>query len=330
MRLTATIFTTSQDYKVKKNLPEIYDAILTAKGVTVDAFTIIEKKLPKGFKTKAVGVTVRPDWDWVMQNYKASDTILCLHISREEHDILGLRHPNGGRLGGTYNRNTGDDSMEFLVIADRDTDFKRLFLHELSHGFAHWTGVPDPTHTVKNTLTNMKALYKNYSFKQWDFKKTIYELLLEKLRLLKLQRHTPVPRFDTAYPVTQAYGVKNSAYKLSGRHIGTDWACPIGTPIKAPVDGEVVKTGISPTLGNYAYFAYSYKGKAYVDRLLYLHKRPTKRVLKAGDIIAVSGDTGFSTGPHAHIDSWVDAIYIDKINKNNWDSLTIDPDHVYR
>jgi hypothetical protein len=328
MRLTATIYTTSQDYWVKRNLPEIYSTILTAKGVTVDAFTIIEKKLPKGFKTKTDGVAVRPDWDWVMKNYDTEDTVLCLHISRAEHDLLGLKHPNGGRMGGTYNRNVGDTSMEFMVIADDRTRFMHYFLHELSHGFAHWTGVPDPTHKVKNTLTNMKELYKDYSFVKWDILSLIRDLLQVKLALVSSVK--PHKRLSQEYPVSQAYGVKNSHYALTGRHIGIDWACPIGTPIHAPVDGEVVETGISPTLGNFAYFQYSHKGKTYVDRILHLHKRPTKRVLKAGDVIAVSGNTGDSTGPHVHVDSWVDSIQIDKINKTNWDVLTKDPDHVYR
>jgi murein DD-endopeptidase MepM/ murein hydrolase activator NlpD len=330
MKLNGVIYTTNKKYWVKRNLPDVYKTILTSKGVEIDSFEIVQIRLPfKSFKTKQSKVAVRPDWDWVMNKYPAKGTVLCLHISRKEHDQLGLKHPNGGRLGGTYNRNIGDESMEFLVVADSKTRFQTLFLHELSHGFAHWTGAKDLTHSYPNTKSGMEAIYKTHDFTKWNTNLKKWGLLTALRDLLLGRVVKPSKRFDVDYPVTQDYGVPNSAYKLTKRHIGRDWGCPVGTEIKAPVDGEVTLVGTTNSLGNYCEFVYKHKGETFTDRIMHLSKLPKKGHRKAGDVIAISGDTGFSTGPHCHTDSWRDKVNIGSINASNWNELTVDPDHVY-
>lgn len=331
MKISGTIYTTKQDYWVKKCLPDIYKTILTAKGVEVDAFKIVEIKIPKSFKTRTSGRAVRPDWDWVMDQYKTDGTVLCIHITRRDHDKLGLRHPNGGRLGGTYNRNFGDNSMEFLVVADSYSRFKQVFLHELSHGFSQWIGTKDMTHFYDYTKHNIASIYKKYDFTVFN-KSVLKWKMLVKIRdllLKQVSQKKPTPRFDKKYPISQDYGVQNSHYKLTGRHIGRDYACPVGTDIHAPVDGEITVCGVSKVLGKHCEFVYTYKGKKYTDRILHLSKVPTVGSYKKGDVIAVSGNTGDSTGPHCHIDTWKGSVQLQNINADNWDKLTVDPEHLY-
>jgi murein DD-endopeptidase MepM/ murein hydrolase activator NlpD len=82
-------------------------------------------------------------------------------------------------------------------------------------------------------------------------------------------------------------------------HDGVDIACPVGTDIYSTFYGTVEATGSSKTLGQYVRLAYSngysalfaHLSKVYVDK---------GDEVSQGDIIALSGNTGQSTGPHLH------------------------------
>lgn len=127
------------------------------------------------------------------------------------------------------------------------------------------------------------------------------------------------------FAVSYKYGVPDAAYSLTGHHVGTDYATPIGTPVLAPKDGEVVVAGKSASLGNFCHYRYQHEGKHYVARFLHLNQVPLYGNYKAGEQIAVTGNTGMSTGPHCHVDVWKDEVRLDLINRENWDEMTVDP-----
>jgi murein DD-endopeptidase MepM/ murein hydrolase activator NlpD len=82
-------------------------------------------------------------------------------------------------------------------------------------------------------------------------------------------------------------------------HRGTDIAVPVGTPVRATREGRVVHAGIHGGHGT-AVIVEHENG----DRTLYGHNSALtvqrgERV-EAGTIIALSGNTGRSTGPHVH------------------------------
>lgn len=331
MNISGVIYTTNKARWVKNSLPSIYDTIADSKGVTVSAFKVVYIKLPKVVPTREKGGGIRIDWDWIKKTYKTDGNILCLHISTAERKRLGLKHPTPGKLlGGSYNRDDmTDSSMEFVVIASRAKEFKQTFLHELSHGFSHWTNDIDETHHYDYNMKDIEAIYKNYDFRKFSLLATI-RALSEKIKALQASETVPNPRFGKMYPVTQGYGVKNSIYKQTGVHIGTDYGTPVGTPILAPLDGDITTTGSDKVLGNYCYYVYEYKGVTYVERILHQQTKPVgNRQIKKGEVIGLSGNTGMSTGPHCHIDTWIEGVDINNINKANWFKLTIDPDHLY-
>lgn len=104
--------------------------------------------------------------------------------------------------------------------------------------------------------------------------------------------------------VTQGFGESNEAY-ASGVHNGTDFACPIGTPVVAPCDGEMYfRTTDHPTLGGAVYFRFTLDGTMYWMRFLHLSQVCPLGQYKQGDLIGRSGNTGMSTGPHLHLDLW--------------------------
>ncbi|WP_035605022.1 murein DD-endopeptidase MepM [Edwardsiella tarda] len=87
-------------------------------------------------------------------------------------------------------------------------------------------------------------------------------------------------------------------------HKGVDFAMPVGTPVLAVGDGEVVIAKRSGAAGNYVVIRH---GRQYTTRFMHLKTilvKPGQKV-KRGDRVALSGNTGRSTGPHLHYEFWV-------------------------
>ncbi|MBS1206342.1 MAG: peptidase [Proteobacteria bacterium] len=87
-------------------------------------------------------------------------------------------------------------------------------------------------------------------------------------------------------------------------HKGVDFALPQGTPVLAVGDGEVVVAKRSGAAGNYVAIRH---GRTYTTRYMHLRKLLVKagQKVKRGDRIALSGNTGRSTGPHLHYEMWI-------------------------
>jgi len=87
-------------------------------------------------------------------------------------------------------------------------------------------------------------------------------------------------------------------------HRGVDFAMPQGTPVLAVGDGEVV---VAKRSGAAGYYVAVRHGRTYTTRYMHLKKllvKPGQKV-KRGDRIALSGNTGRSTGPHLHFEMWI-------------------------
>jgi murein DD-endopeptidase len=87
-------------------------------------------------------------------------------------------------------------------------------------------------------------------------------------------------------------------------HKGVDFAMPQGTPVLSVGDGEVVMAKRSGAAG---YIVAVRHGRTYTTRYMHLKKllvKPGQKV-KRGDRIALSGNTGRSTGPHLHYEVWI-------------------------
>lgn len=106
----------------------------------------------------------------------------------------------------------------------------------------------------------------------------------------------------TQYPITQLWGNPAKMYTDLGYkgHNGIDFGCPTGTPIVACLDGIVEYAGQDSSGGIGVYLIHE-KEKM---RSIYWHfKNYVVRVgdkVKKGDIVGISDNTGFSTGPHLH------------------------------
>lgn len=115
--------------------------------------------------------------------------------------------------------------------------------------------------------------------------------------------------------ISSNYGYRTNpisgAYAL---HTGVDIAADKGTPIVAAYNGVVEDTGVGAKSGNYVRMLH-----ADGSETLYCHcseiAADEGAVIRAGEIIAFVGSTGWSTGPHLHFE-------IHK-NGNSIDPLTV-------
>jgi hypothetical protein len=99
--------------------------------------------------------------------------------------------------------------------------------------------------------------------------------------------------------VSAGYGVISNVHKTP--HTGIDFAVPMGTPINAPLDGVVSRIADygNSSLGK-AIFVNTHGGKQYVIGHLSEIKVKAGQLVHQGDLLALSGSSGNSTGPHLH------------------------------
>jgi murein DD-endopeptidase MepM/ murein hydrolase activator NlpD len=84
-------------------------------------------------------------------------------------------------------------------------------------------------------------------------------------------------------------------------HEGIDWACPVGTAIKASCAGEVVSAGWSNGYGYCVTIRHSDGKQTRYGHLSKILVSAGEKVTQ-GEKIALSGNTGRSTGPHVHFE----------------------------
>lgn len=99
----------------------------------------------------------------------------------------------------------------------------------------------------------------------------------------------------------------------SGPHIGHDWAVEVGTKVQASQNGVVEKAYYSDSYGynvlinhkNGLKTRYAHMSKLYVKK---------GELVKKGEVIGLSGNTGDSTGPHLHFEVLENGVRINPLN----------------
>lgn len=124
-------------------------------------------------------------------------------------------------------------------------------------------------------------------------------------------RRWPTP---TSYRVSSHFN-PNRLHPVTGRrspHNGVDLATPIGTPIMSTGDGVIDRVGNHRYAGKYIDIDH---GNAYKTRYLHLNKILVKRgdKVERGQKVALSGNTGRSTGPHLHFELHVNGRPVDPL-----------------
>ena len=273
------------------------------------------------------------DFDWIRSQITTGD-IKCFCTTHKELKEVGIN----GHIG-MYDKVDGDSKHDFYIglpvkldkraIANGfENNLAWLVIHEFLHDAEEQNGGPDRTHEMEKQ-GRLKELLKEH---QGKYQKQLFiTLLLNKIK--KLLKKKPTKPLNLIHPVelykdiiSQSYGAPNSKwYPKTGHHIGTDYACPVGTKVVAPFKGEVTVSGHSNALGNYCHYQYIYDNVTYMARFMHLIHIPLVAKYARGEMLELSGESGNTTGPHLHIDVWIGEVRLDIINKKNWREKTVDP-----
>ncbi|MFF4265032.1 M23 family metallopeptidase [Streptomyces virginiae] len=106
------------------------------------------------------------------------------------------------------------------------------------------------------------------------------------------------------YTLSATFGKGGNMW--SHKHSGQDFAVPVGTPVKAAAAGTVVKAGPNgggdgPAYGNAIVIKHANNTYSQYAHLSKIQIKVGQKV-KASQRIALSGNTGNSSGPHLHFE----------------------------
>ncbi|HWN17027.1 MAG TPA: M23 family metallopeptidase [Candidatus Dormibacteraeota bacterium] len=107
-------------------------------------------------------------------------------------------------------------------------------------------------------------------------------------------------RWPVRGQVNSGYGSRTSPWLAKSEfHRGLDIGAPVGTPVKSPAPGTVVFAGVNAEYGQTLIIDHGNETKSLYGHLSRLSVAVSEKVQR-GEVIALTGNTGRSSGPHLH------------------------------
>ena len=107
-------------------------------------------------------------------------------------------------------------------------------------------------------------------------------------------------RWPVRGPVNSEYGQRRSPWAPNSEfHSGIDIGAPVGTPVKAPAPGVVMFAGQHAEYGVTLIIDHGNDTRSLYGHLSRLNVT-VDQTIKRGDQVALTGNTGRSSGPHLH------------------------------
>lgn len=107
-------------------------------------------------------------------------------------------------------------------------------------------------------------------------------------------------RWPVRGQVNSGFGGRTSPWSNQSEfHSGLDIGAPIGTPVKAPAPGTVVFAGVHAEYGQTLIVDHGHETKSLYGHLSKLNAVVNQKVQR-GEVVALTGNTGRSSGPHLH------------------------------
>lgn len=189
------------------------------------------------------------------------------------------------------------------AVHDRDNNFYRSILNTNPIDNGVWNGgtggAVNPILAMQpNALRDAEAKLNNLTYKlelqnrSFDHLSKLLTANEEKLK--RIPAIKPVPGV-----VISGFGVRvHPILHIRKEHTGLDFTAPIGTPVMATADGVVVTAGVGNGYGNQIEIDHG----TFTTKFAHLSEFKVKvgDAIKRGDIIALTGNTGLSSGPHLH------------------------------
>ena len=266
----------------------------------------------------------------------------------EQGDLLALRVMKNAREGYLIERDSSHDDFDVSNITKATEATQRLFAGTVSGSFtlsAESTGLSGAEVAQLTNLLSKKLDFRRNTRAGDHFQVLVESDMLEgesvDSRILAAQyqgermdltvvRNSADDRFYTPdgqsldpafnrYPFEGHYRISSPFnlrrhHPITGRispHRGTDFAMRTGTPVDAPAAGRVIKSAYQAGgAGNYLVIRHD---NGYKTRYMHLSKRLVSEGdrVEMGQKIALSGNTGGSTGPHLHYEVMVNNRAVD-------------------
>lgn len=140
---------------------------------------------------------------------------------------------------------------------------------------------------------------------------------LRRLKELLLKKQDMLARIPTIWP-TRGWLASRFGYRISPFtglrefHRGIDIAAREGTPIIAPADGFVLRIGKDRAFGLFVELDHGFGYTTFYGHLSKVVVRKGQRV-RRGQIIAMMGNTGRSTGPHLHYEIHISGLPVNPL-----------------
>ena len=107
-------------------------------------------------------------------------------------------------------------------------------------------------------------------------------------------------RWPVRGQVNSGYGSRTSPWSAKSEfHSGLDIGAKVGTPVKSPAPGTVVFAGVNAEYGQTLIVEHGNETKSLYGHLSKFNVAVNQKVQR-GDVVALTGNTGRSTGPHLH------------------------------
>jgi murein DD-endopeptidase MepM/ murein hydrolase activator NlpD len=101
-------------------------------------------------------------------------------------------------------------------------------------------------------------------------------------------------------PLTSFFGYRPDPFTgVRSFHAGIDIAVDMDTPVHAAMNGTVADTGYNGNFGNYVILSHADGFQTLYGHLTSASVTQGQKI-EQGDVVGVSGNTGYSTGPHVH------------------------------
>ncbi|MBN1327336.1 MAG: M23 family metallopeptidase [Candidatus Cloacimonetes bacterium] len=167
-------------------------------------------------------------------------------------------------------------------------------------------GLPQVDTTFMNFSRDLNLQYNLVLGKLTQLKSKLefdygsHQELLDNVKLKELlYRNTP-SIYPTYGRISDGFGWRlHPITKTRSFHYGIDFGNKTGTPIYATADGVIKDIGTKKNIGKYIAIGHKF---GYQTTYAHLHKILVKKgdAVKRGEIIALMGNTGRSTGTHLH------------------------------
>jgi murein DD-endopeptidase len=259
-------------------------------------------------------------------NYTVADLRDEVKVYEEKHPYdLVERQLSGvieGSLYETLQRQGIDQnlSQELANIYAWNIDFFRLYEGDKFKVIAHERRLRDGT--MAGIKSIKAAVFEHQGETYYAFAANINEKTLqteyydeegESLRRTFLK----APLKFNAYRISSRYNLQRKIAFYGNRtraHKGTDYAAPVGTPIIATADGEVIEATRRGGNGIYAKIRHNGTYSTQYLHMRALNVKKGQRV-KQGDIIGWIGMTGNTSGPHVCYRFWKNGRQVDPLQE---------------